>query len=192
MPPGPAIHLDRNITFVGAVLDAIEGGGPLDAAVQALRRAEAAAGLWIMDDQDADLGDGTFLPRGDRPLLPARLREIGRSWEQFDRAFAQEPEADARVRIGRHLWAFLDETGLLLGGVDFARDHLVVFDDGAVGCWSPSGWAKVMAEWARSRSLGGRDAWHPDDFAGPLDPIVPGYPAWRDAVRSVIARARSA
>ncbi|MFW6023423.1 MAG: hypothetical protein ACOC9O_01645 [Myxococcota bacterium] len=185
------VELDRRVPFVDAVRRVAEDRAPVERAVALLRQMEAAHGLWILDDEEAEPGDGVFLPRSGAPVAMPRLREVARSWEQFDRTFEAEDETRTDDRLRRQLWPFLDESQLLLAGVDFAPDHLVVFDDGAVGSWSAASWGRVLAAWAQARRWAGRDDWHPDHFAGALDVVVRGYPAWRDATRAVIAAARA-
>jgi hypothetical protein len=189
--PAAPNPIDPRCPFAAAVLATACDGAPLQAAVDALRNAEAASGLWIVDGVDADLGDGTFVPRDGRSRTTGEVRRLARSWEAFDRTFDPQSGAASREREHRRLWPFLDDTCLLLGGVDFARDHVVVFDDGAVASWSPSSWARLLAEWARGRRLGDREDWHQDAFIGSLEPIWPRYGPWRDAARAAIARARA-
>lgn len=186
------IELPAQVPFVEAVLAFLDGRSGPGRAAQALRRAEASHELRILADEGTEPGDGVFLPR-DAGLLPEwRVREVARSWESFDRAFEREEEARTDERLRRQLWPFLDDTCLLLGGVDFAPDHLMAFDDGAVGSWSAASWGRVLAEWARARRFGGRDDWHQDAFARSLEGVIRDYPRWRDAVRTVISSQRSA
>lgn len=182
------VALDRSVPFVAAVLAHLEQGAPLEAVRDALRAAEAAHGLTVVHEEGVAPGDGVFVPREGGPVPLGRLREIARSWERFDRAFAPEEPGSVDARIRRQLWPFLDDTWLLVGGTDFAPDHLVVFEDGAVGSWSAASWGRVLAGWARARRWGGRDDWHPDHFAASLAGLVPGYGPWRAAVLEALDR----
>lgn len=185
-----SVSLDRSVPFVDAVLAAAEGTGAIDTAVHILRRSESEHGLTILDGAEGEPGDGVFVPREPAAHTPDRVRELARSWEQFDRSFDAEPEARTEDRLHRSLWPFLGSTHLVLAGVDFAPDHLLLFNDGAVGSWSPASWARVMARWASEARWAGRDDWHPDHFVGSLDETIEGYAAWKDAARQVIAAAR--
>lgn len=131
--------------------------------------AEARHGIVLVDDVDSSVANGVFAPRDGVALSPSRVRELTRSWEQFDRVFAALSEGDADRLLRDSLWPFLTETQLACEGAAGMADHLILFASGAVAVYSPIGWTLLLATWARETAWRGRSDWHPDELAAALE-----------------------
>lgn len=128
--------------------------------------AEARHGIVLLDDIDTAVASGVFVPRDGVALPPRRLRELTRSWEQFDRTFTPLPEGEADRLLRTQLWPFLAETELPREGGAVMTDRAVLFDSGALAIYSPAAWTLVFATWAREITWLGRSDWHPDELTG--------------------------
>jgi hypothetical protein len=116
----------------------------------------ARASVMRIEDVETGVASGSFHARV--PLSPARVPELSRSWEAFDRAFERLGAEAEHALLARYLWPLLSEDGASdlsepAGlGVAFTLpgDHLCI--------WPVDLWRTKLAEWraAKSSSSDGR------------------------------------
>ena len=105
----------------------------------------AAFGLVLLDDHDPHVAPGLHVARSPGPLAVARLRQLGRSWETFDRAFEACPPALERVFFDEHIARCFVSLGIPLAHVDLAQDHLFVIDERYVASFPAERWNEHAA-----------------------------------------------
>lgn len=113
----------------------------------------ARHGVGIVADVETSVAAGTFRARV--ALSEARLRELSRSWEAFDRAFERLEASDERALLERCLWPALDEMDDHLdAALDDADTNDVAFTlpGECLGIWPGDVWQLRLAEWRRSRA----------------------------------------
>jgi hypothetical protein len=132
----------RGTLLMLAALDEAPGADAADTlarAVAQLRTLQGEHNVALLDDHDPSLADGFYVARG-APPEPARLREIMRSWERFDRAFAPCPTSEERALIDTRVWPFLVAAGLAGCARALTREHLFVVDGRYAGSFSDERW----------------------------------------------------
>lgn len=167
--------------------------GAVDRAIDLLRSAEERHGVAVVRSGDSCVAAGVAWPRDGRVRSVAELLDLlqdGPFWEAFD-ASSEEgiTPLEAGENLNERVLAFLEETGLLLGGMDFTNDHVWVTRTGRVAAWSQRAWGSFLADWV-SRSLrplieGTGLDYVPFTFHA--DQVVMDYASWCAAARAVIA-----
>lgn len=190
------IRLDRGSPLVRAVLAIIDHGAGHEAAVEVLIDAERRHGVRIVREEQVGSLACTWVPVGRRPTI-REFRSLmslygeGAGSEEFRRAWAtMYREGDDADSPDEQLFAFISETALLLGGVDFANDHWIEFPGGAIASWTQRAWGGLLARWALATG------WQPErQRAGELDyayfafyPDLERYEEWCRAMLAVIQR----
>jgi hypothetical protein len=195
---GLPVPLDRNIPFVRAVCDVMEGRGDLSAAIDALVAAEQRCGVAVWRDLAGDashLGAGCYAPLD--ATSPPSLREVMervRDWESFERAFSLVDDDDPRsVALDEGLVRLIGETHLILAGMDFTNEHFVRSHDGTISAWTQRAWGSFLAGWANSvgwgphfNKRGQRYTWKMEGFYYMGSQDLEQYDRWRELVHEVL------
>lgn len=105
----------------------------------------AAFGLVLLDDHDPHVAPGLHVARSPGPLAVARLRQLGRSWETFDRAFEACPQELEQALFDEHIAPCFVSLGMPLAAVDLAQDHLFVIDERYVASFPAERWNEHAA-----------------------------------------------
>ncbi len=183
--------LDRRVAFVDTIFRIIEGERAYDEAIDTLVAAERMHGLRIIHDA---VGGSPALS-----LIPARkdarltMREIidlnsdtDRLWAYYHNASYEQAEDEDK----RYLFPFISETQFLLGGTDFANDHLIEYTSGMLSSWTQRAWGAVLAEWANATGwlpeLRSMQAWDGTFFCYYLHERIERYELWQETVLRVI------
>lgn len=190
-------------TLVRAVLAIVDDGAAYDGAIEALVAAERRHGVRIVLEERTGSLAGTFAPVDPRRRPTIReFRELMALWSADPAERAAYEQAWARwYRVGgdgdapdEQLFPFISETGLLLGGTDFANDHWIEFPSGAVSSWTQRAWGGLLARWAVATG------WRPerrDEWAGTMGYAIftfylytelERYEEWCKAMLEVIRR----
>lgn len=200
--------LDRSAPFVRAVLAIIEHGVDHEDAIAALVAAEKRHGIRVLREESTGSLAGTWVPvRTPRPSLRefyALLASFPSARDgRFDddelaafdcRRSALYRDGDEDQTPDAPLFAFLSETSLLLGGLDFSNDHWIEFPGGAVGSWTQRAWGACLDRWARDAERRGtlHQPWlarlDGTFFTYYLHDAEPHYEAWCTTTREVIRR----
>ena len=168
----------------------LDAGGTLSltSAVEAWHQAQREHGVRVLDDHEAELAPGLYVPVGGEKLGAARVRTLARSWELFDRAFSPRPSEEEREAFDTRVWPFLEKTGLLLAGDELITELLFLFDDGSVASFPPERWDEHLARAAGNAGWQRRRDWTPSDLAAYLR-ADEEYDALLAALRRITAAA---
>ena len=188
-----SIPLAWRVPFVAAVLQILEGRGTYASAVSILIEAEDRHGIRIIHDENGSLALA-LIPSRDtyRPTMRQILdlnHDLDRLWEQYREAPRELADAAERTQ----LLPFISETWFLLGGVDFANDHLIEYSSGMLCSWTQRAWGSLLAEWANAtewmphqRSLWHGDSWEYATFTSYLYKMIDRYDEWAGAVLRIL------
>ena len=100
----------------------------------------AAFGLLLLDDHDPHVAPGLHVARVAGPLALARVRQLTRSWETFDRAFEACPMEQEQALFDDRIAPCFAALGMDLERMDLARDHLFMIDDRYVALFPGDRW----------------------------------------------------
>lgn len=116
-------------------------GTPLASAQRLWAQHCAALGLRLLDDHDPHVAPGLHVARAPGPSTPARVRQLARSWETFDRAFEACPLDVERRLFDERIAPCFVLLGVPLERVDLAEDHAFVIDERYVALFPTERWA---------------------------------------------------
>lgn len=126
----------------------------LDQARQRWAEHCAAFGLVLHGDHDPHVAPGLHVARPSDPHALARLQQLARSWEMFDRAFAACPAELEQQLFDERIAPCFRSVGVSLADVDLAQDHLFVIDERYVASFPAERWDQRAA---RHAALAERD-----------------------------------
>lgn len=195
MPSNPVnklptpVELNREIPFVKAVYDVIEGKGNIDTAVDILKQQEQAHGVFIHYDEFHALWGFKLIPKQAPVDATQMLALAGNDWKNFMENYVEANDA-AYKNFEINLFNFLDDTNLVLDGSYFAHDCLITLDDGTIWTFGVSEWGEYLADWAKQNPWM-QQAFNdyfdiPRRFYG--DVVVKDYRTWADIALAVIER----
>lgn len=195
------IPLNRQIPFVNAIMRVVDGEDAYDEAVALFVAAEDRHGLRVVyDGTTGSRAVGLKPIEGRRPTMQEVLdlnSDNDRLWAYYHEA----PDGLLRRMEQDSLFPFISETSCLLGGTDFANDHLILYSSGLLDSWTQRAWGQELAHWANATGwmLDLSHAWLAPDQTGPridewgyipftyyLDQIIDGYISWMEVVLRVI------
>jgi hypothetical protein len=77
----------------------------------------------------------------------------------------------------------------LVGGTDFANDHLIEYSSGLLNSWTQRAWGRILAEWAKATGwmpkLRGARPWDEVVFSYYLYEWIDRYEPWAETVLQV-------
>jgi hypothetical protein len=187
-PPTP-VDLNREIPFVKAVYDVVEGREDIDTVVKILKQAEQAHGLFIHYEEFEGLWGPVLVPKHP-PLDVTRMLALVRTDPDKFMEYYEEADDAAYKNFEIKLFNFLDDTHLLLDGSNFAHDCLITLDDGSIWTFAVGEWGEYLAQWAK-QNLWMKQAFSdyfdtPRRFYG--DVLFKDYQTWADTAIAVIER----
>lgn len=183
------VLLNRELPFVKAVFDVIEGRGELDAALQILKDEEHTHGVCIIYDEDDKyyaLGGDQLVPK-QKPLNASEMLALARTdWDKFMENYVPA-DATACATFQLKLNRFLDATSLILQGSEFTNMCLLTLDDGSIWTFAYREWGEYLSEWANQnewmQQFGSFDY---VDFAFYCDKVIKDYQQWADIAFAAI------
>lgn len=180
------VQLNRDLPFVKAVYDVIEGRGNLDTAVQILKLEEQAHGVFIRYDEFHALWGLKLIPK-QGTLNTSQMLALARTdWDKFIEKYVEANEP-AYKNFQEKLNRFLDATGLVLQGTDFTNKCLLTLDDGSIWTFAYREWGEYLFDWANQnewmQQFGSFDY---VDFAFYCDKVIKDYQQWADIAFAAI------
>ena len=180
------VQLNRELPFVKAVFDVIEGRGDIGTAVQILKLEEQAHDVFIRSDEFHALWGLDLMPK-QAPLNATQMLALARTdWDKFRENYV-EADRFAHNRWQQKLNSFLDATSLVLQGTDFANECLLTLDDGSIWTFTSRGWGEYLSDWANQnewmQQFGSFDY---VDFAFYCDKVIKDYQQWADIAFAAI------
>ena len=183
------VQLNRELPFVKAVFDVIEGHGDLDTAVHILKKEEQAHGVFIRYDEFHALWGLSLIPKQE-PIDATEMLVLARTdWDKFMENYV-EVDADALNALHKFqlkLNCFLDATSLVLQGAEFANECLLTLDDGSIWTFSFREWGEYLFEWANQNEwMQQFGSFNKAAFAFYCDKIIKDYRQWAKIALAVI------
>lgn len=183
------VQLNRELPFVKAVFDIIEGNGDLDTVVHILREEELAHGVFIRYDEYHAVWGLNLIPKHE-PLNASEMLALARSdWDSFIKnyvevnAYALNNLNNFKLKLKR----FLDATSLVLQGTEFANECLLTLDDGSIWTFSSRGWGEYLFEWANQNEwMQQFGSFNKTAFTFYCDKIIKDYRQWADIAFTAI------
>lgn len=180
------VQLNRELPFVKAVYDVIEGRGDLDTAVQILKLEEQAYGVFIRYDEFHALWGWDLMPK-QAPLNATQMLALARTdWDKFMENYV-EANDPAYNNFQQKLNRFLDATNLVLQGDDFASKCLLTLDDGSIWTFAYREWGEYLFDWGKQNKWMQKFGSYDEvDFAFYGNRVVKDYRQWVDTALAVI------
>ncbi|KJH73266.1 hypothetical protein [Aliterella atlantica] len=197
MPSNPTnkmpipVELNREIPFVNAVYNIIEGKDDLDAAVGILKQQEQAHGVFIHYDEFHALWGLDLIPKQPPVDATQMLALAANDWDEFIENYVEvKAYSDEIKNFETKLFHFLDDTYMVLDGSKFACDCLLTLNDGSIWTFAMGAWGEYLADWAR-QNLWMQHALNDyfnevNTFYG--DVVVKDYYTWATTAKAVIER----
>ncbi len=183
------VELNREIPFVKAVYDVMEGKGDLNTAVDILKQQELAHGLFIHYEEFDGLWGPNLMPKQPPVDATKMLALIRTDPDKFMEYYVEADDAadkNFKLKLNR----FLDDTYMVLDGSYFAHDCLFTLDDGSIRTFAVGEWGAYLARWAK------QNPWmqqalnnyfnEVNTFYG--DVVVKDYYTWATTALAVIER----
>ncbi len=195
MPSNPVnklptpVDLNREIPFVRAVYNLIEGKGDIDTAVDILKQQEQAHGVFIHYDEFHALWGFKLIPKQAPVDATQMLALANNDWDNFMENYV-EADDTAYKNFEIDLFNFLDNTHLVLDGSNFAHDCLLTLNDGSIWTFAVGEWGEYLTDWAK-QNLWMRQQFNdyfdiPKRFYG--DVLFTDYQTWAYGAIAVIER----
>ena len=195
MPSNPVnklpipVELNKEIPFVKAVYDVLEGKGDIDTAINILKQQEQAHGVFIHYDEFHALWGFKLIPKQVPVDATQMLALASNDWGKFMENYV-EADDTAEKNFETKLFSFLDDTHLVLDGSNFAHDCLITLNDGSIWTFAVNEWSAYLADWAK-QNLWMRQQFHEyfdttDRFYGSV--VFKDYQTWAEVAVAVIER----
>lgn len=183
------VELNREIPFVKAVYDVIEGKGDINNAIDILKQQEKIHGLFIYYDEFQGLWGPNLIPKQPPVDVKQMLNLVCTDPEKF-MEYYEEADDSAYKNLKTKLNSFLDDTYLVLDGSNFAHDCLISLADGSIWTFAVNEWSAYLARWAK------QNLWMQQKFDDYFDTterfygdlVFKDYQAWADVAIAVIER----
>lgn len=149
--PQGTITLDERIPFVRAIFNIVDGKQDHDEAIAIFIEAERKHGVRVILDAATGSRALGLMPieSAFRPTMHDILRlngDLDQLWSIY-RSTTDEEDAQG---VRAHLVPFISELWFVVGGTDFANDHLIEYSSGMLNSWTQRAWGGALAEWANT------------------------------------------
>ena len=185
------VELNREVPFVKAVYDVIEGKGDIETAVDILKEQELAHGVFIHYDELDALWGFDLIPK-QPPIDATQMLALARNnWNEFIKNYVEvKAYSDEIKNFQIKLNSFLDDTYMVLDGSKFARDCLLTLDDGSIWTFAMGAWGEYLADWAKQNRWMQQavDNYFNESKTFYGDDVIEDYFTWATIVRDVIKR----
>jgi hypothetical protein len=175
------VQLNRELPFVKAVFDVIEGSGDLDTVVHILKKEEQAHGVFIRYDEFHALWGLSLIPKQESVDATEMLSLAHTDWDKFMENYVEVDASalDALNKFQLKLNRFLDATSLVLQGAEFANECLLTLDDGSIWTFSFREWGEYLFDWANQNEwMQQFGSFNKAAFAFYCDKIIKDYQQW--------------
>lgn len=176
------LTLDLTIPFVEAIMQGREAE-----AVVLLREAEERSGLEVCLDKHEILPPGCFAPRQGAGPSGAAWADAFEHWDKFQEHFVEIDEEPFAEQFEAKLHGFLNQTHLLVQGMDFTNGHCLRERQGRIHAWTSRAWGGELARWANAVHWNGKHKWDYVDFYCDAHLLIRRYDDWCGTVLRVIA-----
>ncbi|GAA6615864.1 hypothetical protein [Scytonema sp. NUACC26] len=183
------VQLNRELPFVKAVFDVIEGRSDLDTVVHILKSEEQAYGVFIHANEFHALWGLSLVPK-QKPLNASEMLALARTdWDKFRENYIEvgASSLNALNQFQLKLNCFLDATSLVLQGSEFANECLLTLDDGSIWTFSFREWGEYLFEWANHNEwMQQFGSFNEAAFAFYCDKIINDYQQWANIAFAAI------
>lgn len=189
------ITLDERVPFVKAIRDIMAG---YDEAIAIFSDAERKHGVRVIHDAATGARALGLLPIEPtfRPTMRETLRLNG-DLDQLMATYRYNTNEDYEQGARSHLFPFISELWFVVGGTDFANDHLIEYSSGMLDSWTQRAWGSALADWANTTgwmtAVGEylRDAAHQNGIQFLAEPGVNWAPGAREQFEERLAASRA-